>query len=362
MASIRLHEAPAAPPAGERAPADPVAPSRDSSSTPPYCIGITHRFRRPLPLRYPAVRRAARPCTPPLGALHMTDLVPETDLLGRGYARPDVLASTAWVAEHLDDPGVRIVESNEDLLLYPSRHIPGAVQVDWAHDLNHPVVRDYVDRAGFERLLSSIGCTRDTTVVFYGDKNNWWACYAFWVFQLFGHANAKILNGGRKKWIDEGRPLSKEMPSYPATTYKAQERADYKIRAFRDQVLAHVQTAAPLVDVRSPKEYSGELLHMEAYPNEGALRGGHIPGAKSIPWAKAVNDDGTFKSVEDLKQLYEKENGFAPNQNIIAYCRIGERSSHTWFVLTYLLGYPNVRNYDGSWTEWGNLVGAPIEK
>ncbi|MGQ0602376.1 MAG: sulfurtransferase [Anaerolineales bacterium] len=278
------------------------------------------------------------------------------------YARPEYLVDTQWVVDHLNDPKVRIVESDEDILLYDQGHIPGAVNIDWVNDLNDKVRRDYLSKDGFEQLLSSRGIANDTTVVFYGDKNNWWATYAFWVFQLFGHANAKIINGGRKKWLDEGRPTSKETPSYPKTDYKAQERADYKIRAFRDQVLAHVLGQAPLVDVRSPKEYSGELLHMEAYPNEGALRGGHIPGAKSIPWAKAANEDGTFKSVEELKQLYEKENGFAPNQNIIAYCRIGERSSHTWFVLTYLLGYPNVRNYDGTWTEWGTLVGAPIEK
>lgn len=278
------------------------------------------------------------------------------------YAHPEFLVSTQWVADHLNDPKVRIVESDEDILLYDQGHIPGAVMIDWQQDLNDRVRRDYLSKEDFERLLSAKGIANDTTVVFYGDKNNWWACYAFWVFQLFGHTNARIMNGGRKKWIDEGRPLSTETPSYPATTYKAQERADYKIRAFRDQVMVHVLAQAPLVDVRSPKEFTGELLHMEAYPQEGALRGGHIPGAKNIPWARAVNDDGTFKSVEELKQIYEVENGFAPDQNIIAYCRIGERSSHTWFVLTYLLGYPNVRNYDGSWTEWGNLVGAPIEK
>jgi thiosulfate/3-mercaptopyruvate sulfurtransferase len=278
------------------------------------------------------------------------------------YAHPEFLVSTQWVAGHLNDPNVRLVESDEDILLYDQGHIPGAVMIDWQQDLNDRVRRDYLGKDGFDKLLSSKGIANDTTVVFYGDKNNWWACYAFWVFQLFGHANAKILNGGRKKWIDEGRLLSKETPSYPATTYKAQERADYKIRAFRDQVLAHVNAQAPLVDVRSPKEYTGELLHMEAYPQEGALRGGHIPGAKNIPWARAVNDDGTFKSAEELKQIYEAEHGFAPDQNIVAYCRIGERSSLTWFVLTYLLGYPNVRNYDGSWTEWGNLVGAPIER
>lgn len=278
------------------------------------------------------------------------------------YSRPDYLVDTQWVADHLTDPHVRIVESDEDILLYDQGHVPGAVMIDWVQDLNDRVRRDYLGKEGFEKLLGAKGIGNGTTVVFYGDKNNWWATYAFWVFQLFGHTNAKIMNGGRKKWIDENRPLSKETPSHSTTTYHAQERTDYKIRAFRDQVLTHVNARGPLVDVRSPKEYTGELLHMEQYPQEGALRGGHIPGAKSIPWAKAVNEDGTFKSVEELKQLYEKENGFSPEQNIIAYCRIGERSSHTWFVLTYLLGYPNVRNYDGSWTEWGNLVGAPIEK
>lgn len=282
--------------------------------------------------------------------------------MSASYAHPEYLVDTQWVADHLNDPKVRIVESDEDILLYDQGHIPGAVMIDWQQDLNDRIRRDYLSKEDFERLLSSKGIANDTTVVFYGDKNNWWACYAFWVFQLFGHTNARIMNGGRKKWIDEGRPLSKETPSYPPTNYKAQERADYKIRAFRDQVMAHVLARGPLVDVRSPKEFTGELIHMEAYPQEGALRGGHIPGAKNIPWARAVNDDGTFKSVEELKQIYEVENGLSPDQNIIAYCRIGERSSHTWFVLTYLLGYPNVRNYDGSWTEWGNLVGAPIEK
>lgn len=278
------------------------------------------------------------------------------------YAHPEALVDTQWVKAHLNDPKVRIVESNEDILLYDQGHIPGAVQIDWIADLNDKVRRDYLSKEDFEKLASSKGIANDTTVVFYGDKNNWWATYALWVFQLFGHTNVKVLNGGRKKWIDEGNELSKDVPNYPATQYKAQARTDYKIRAHRDQVLAHVNAHGPLVDVRSPKEYSGELLHMEAYPNEGALRGGHIPNAKSVPWAKAVNDDATFKSPEDLKKLYEEENGLSADQNIIAYCRIGERSSHTWFVLTYLLGYPNVRNYDGSWTEYGNLVGVPIEK
>ncbi len=278
------------------------------------------------------------------------------------YARPDVLVETDWLAEHLNDSNLRVVESDEDILLYDQGHIPNAVMIDWVADLNDKVRRDYLGREGFEALCARNGIGNDTTIIFYGDKNNWWACYAFWVFQLFGHTNAKILNGGRKKWIDEKRELSKAKPSLPAATYHAQERTDYKIRAFRDQVLAHVQAKGPLVDVRSPAEYTGELLHMEAYPQEGALRGGHIPGARSIPWGKAVKEDGTFKSADDLRDLYEKQNGLNADQNVIAYCRIGERSSHSWFVLTYLLGYPSVRNYDGSWTEWGNLVGAPIEK
>ncbi len=278
------------------------------------------------------------------------------------YARPEVLVETDWVAEHLADPNVRVVESDEDILLYDQGHVPGSVMVDWVGDLNDRVRRDYLDRAGFERLCAEKGIRNDTTVVFYGDKNNWWATYAFWVFQLFGHANARVMNGGRKKWIDEGRPLSKETPRHAAANYHAPERADYKIRAFRDQVLGHLQANKPLVDVRSAPEYSGELLHMEAYPNEGALRGGHIPGARNVPWGKAVKEDGTFKTPADLRRLYEQDNGLSADQDIIAYCRIGERSSHTWFVLTYLLGYPNVRNYDGSWTEYGNLVGVPIEK
>jgi thiosulfate/3-mercaptopyruvate sulfurtransferase len=281
----------------------------------------------------------------------------------RGYAQPNVLVSTDWVAEHPHDPAIRLVESNEDPLLYASGHIPGAVQVDWTRDLNDPLRRDYLDRAGFEALMSRNGIAQDTTVVFYGDKNNWWAAYAFWVFQLFGHTNARIMDGGRAKWEKEGRPLTREVPHYEATDYHAPERDDATIRAFREQVLEHVKAGAPLVDVRSPGEYSGEKLHMPDYPQEGALRGGHIPGAKSVPWARAVNpDDGTFKSADELRAIYEQEQGLSPEQDIIAYCRIGERSSHTWFVLTYLLGYPQVRNYDGSWTEWGNLVGVPIEK
>ncbi len=279
-----------------------------------------------------------------------------------GFAHPEVLVSTEWVAEHLNDPKIRLVESDEDVLLYEIGHIPGAVKIDWHTDLQDPVRRDYLDRRHFEQLLSEKGIANDTTVVFYGDKNNWWACYAFWVFQLFGHPDCRIMDGGRTKWVDEGRPLTKDVPHYAATSYQAAERDDHRIRAFRDEVMQHIQTRGPLVDVRSPQEYSGDLLHMPGYPQEGALRGGHIPGAKNVPWGRAVRPDGTFKSADDLRAIYEQEQGLRPDDNVIAYCRIGERSSHTWFVLTYLLGYQDVRNYDGSWTEWGNLVGAPIEK
>jgi thiosulfate/3-mercaptopyruvate sulfurtransferase len=282
--------------------------------------------------------------------------------MSNGYANPDVLVSTDWVAQHLNDPKVRLVESNEDVLLYDTGHIPGAVNIDWHADLNDPMVRDYVNPQQFAALLSRNGISPDTTVVFYGDKNNWWASYAFWVFQLFGHKNAKLMNGGRMKWVAEGRELSKERPNYPAANYPVPARDDSKIRAFREDVLKHQAAGKPLVDVRSPGEYRGELLHMADYPQEGAVRGGHIPGAKSVPWARAANPDGTFKSAEDLRAIYEGEQGLKSSDDIVAYCRIGERSSHSWFVLTYLLGYPNVRNYDGSWTEWGNSVRVPIER
>jgi thiosulfate/3-mercaptopyruvate sulfurtransferase len=281
----------------------------------------------------------------------------------RGYAHGEVLVSTGWVADHLNDPSVRIIESNEDLLLYPSGHIPGAVQVDWTADLNDQVRRDYLSREAFEALASRIGITPETTIVFYGDKNNWWACYAFWVFQLFGHTAARVMDGGRLKWEQEGREMTREVPRHPATTYRARERQDGPHRAFRNEVMAHVRSKGQLVDVRSPEEYSGARMHMPDYPNEGALRGGHIPGAKSIPWARAINPgDGTFKTAGELHDIYVQEQALKPADATIAYCRIGERSSHTWFVLKYLLGFTNVRNYDGSWTEWGNLVGAPIEK
>jgi thiosulfate/3-mercaptopyruvate sulfurtransferase len=286
-----------------------------------------------------------------------------TRIEDRGYAHPEMLVSTDWVAEHLNDPGVRIVESNEDPLLYPSGHIPGAVEVDWTRDLNDPLVRDYLGREGFQRLVRRIGVTPKTAVVFYGDKSNWWSCYALWVFRLFGHTNARIMDGGRLKWTKEGRPLSREVPAVPASDHTPPERDDKSERVFRDGVLAHLRAKGALIDVRSPEEYRGERLHMPDYPNEGALRGGHIPGAKSVPWSRAVNaEDGTFKTADELRAIYCDGAGLRAEDDIIAYCRIGERSSHTWFVLKHLLGFQRVRNYDGSWTEWGNLVGVPIER
>jgi thiosulfate/3-mercaptopyruvate sulfurtransferase len=280
----------------------------------------------------------------------------------KGYKHGDVLVSTDWVAENLGDTdNIRLVESNEDLLLYSTGHIQNAVHIDWIADLNDAIRRDYLDETKFAELMAKNGISNDTTVVFYGDKNNWWACYALWVFKLFGHDDCRVMDGGRKKWLDEGREVTKEVPSFPRAEYKTAARADYKIRAFRDQVMEHLQAGQPLVDVRSPQEFSGELLHMPGSPQEGALRGGHIKGAKNVPWSRAVAEDGTFKTADELRAIYEKEQGLSPDNNVIAYCRIGERSSHTWFVLTYLLGYPSVRNYDGSWTEWGNLVGVPIE-
>ncbi|HRI42805.1 MAG TPA: sulfurtransferase [Fimbriimonadaceae bacterium] len=280
----------------------------------------------------------------------------------RGYVHPEVLVTTDWLAGHLDDPTIRIVESNEDPLLYTAAHIPGAVEVDWVRDLNDPVRRDYLDRDDFADLMNRCGIGNETTVVFYGDKNNWWATYAFWVFHLFGHQHLRILDGGRIKWEAEGRPMTTDIPQYPPAEYHAHMRNDRTDRAMRDQVVEHVARHLKLVDVRSPDEYSGLRTHMEGYPNEGALRGGHIPGARNIPWARAVNPDATFKSADDLRAIYHDEAEVREGEDVIVYCRIGERSSHTWFVLKYLLGYRHVRNYDGSWTEWGNLVGVPIEK
>jgi thiosulfate/3-mercaptopyruvate sulfurtransferase len=267
------------------------------------------------------------------------------------------------VAEHLDDPNVRIVESNEDVLLYDTGHIPGAVHIDWRADLQDDEIRDYVSPEGFAEVCSKNGIAPQTTCVFYGDKSNWWACYALWAFKLFGHDNVKIMDGGRAKWKAEGREFTREKPSYPRSEYPVPPgRRDEQIRAFFDQALGHMKAGLPLVDVRSPGEFRGEITHMPEYPQEGVLRGGHIPGAKSKPWAAAANEDGTFKSRGELEAIYREGLGLQPDDDIIAYCRIGERSSHTWFVLNYLLGYKNVRNYDGSWTEWGNMVRAPIEK
>ena len=280
----------------------------------------------------------------------------------KGYVKPEVLVTTDWVAEHLNDPKVRILESDEDVLLYDLGHIPGAQKIDWHTDLNDSLVRDYVSKEQFQTLLRRLGIDDSTTVVFYGDKSNWWATYAFWVFQLFGFTNTKVVDGGRGKWEAEGRPFSTEVPKYPATQYVAKERDDSKIRAFKEETLKHSQGKKPLIDVRSPDEFSGRKLHLPEYPQEGVLRGGHVPGARNVPWARAANNDGTFKDADSLRVIYEREAGLEPGDNVITYCRIGERSSHTWFVLTYLLGYPRVRNYDGSWTEWGNAVGLPIEK
>lgn len=276
------------------------------------------------------------------------------------YAHPEVLVSPEWVEQHLDDPRVRLVETDEDPALYFMGHIPGAVEIGWHNQLNDPLTRDFIGVEAFEDLCARSGIANDTTLVFYGDKSNWWACYAFWIFKLFGHEDCRVLNGGYKYWKDSGRPMVKEVPSHPRTAYKAQPVDQATIRAFREDVLAQSQSGKPLFDVRSPKEYTGELLHMEDYPQEGTLRGGHIPGARSVPWGRAVNEDGTFKSADELRAIYEGECGVTPADDVIAYCRIGERSSLTWFVLKYLLGYPNTRNYDGSWLEWGNLVRAPI--
>ncbi len=292
-----------------------------------------------------------------------TKTIPVTPIDQRGYAHPEVLVSTQWVADHLKDPKVRLVESNEDLLLYNTGHIPGAVKIDWVTQLNDQLTRDYLDSGKMQELLRSLGVDQDTTVVFYGDKNNWWATYALWVFRLFGIDRLRIMDGGRALWEKEGRPMTRDAARYPAGNITVAAREDSKIRAFRDQVLEHVKAKKGLVDVRSPEEFRGERMHMPDYPNEGALRGGHIPGARSIPWGRAINPDThTFRPAAELKTIYQEENGLKPTDDVIAYCRIGERSSHSWFALTYLLGYDKVRNYDGSWTEWGNSVRVPIEK
>ncbi|WP_043500463.1 sulfurtransferase [Georgenia sp. SUBG003] len=274
------------------------------------------------------------------------------------YAHPERLVSTEWLARHLGTDGLVVVESDEDVLLYETGHVPGAVKVDWHLDLNDPVARDYVDGEGFARLMSAKGVTRESTVVLYGDKNNWWAAYALWVFTLFGHPDVRLLDGGRAKWQAEGREMTTQTPAPAPTEYPVVERDDSRIRAFKEDVLEFL--GGQLVDVRSQPEYTGERTHMPDYPQEASLRGGHIPGARSVPWARAANEDGTFKNREELAAIYEREQGLLPQQPVVAYCRIGERSSHTWFVLQHLLGFGDVRNYDGSWTEWGNAVRVPI--
>ena len=279
-----------------------------------------------------------------------------------GYAHPGMLVTTDWLAEHLDDPNVIPVESNEDPLLYDTGHIPGAVNLDWHLDLNDPLIRDYLQSDAFSSVMGSKGISPDSTLVFYGDNFNWWATYALWVVSLFGHRDVRVLDGGRMKWEAEGRTLTTDPTERAAVDYPSVSRDDTRIRAFLPAVLDHSKASAPLIDVRSPEEFRGERLHMPGYPNEGSTRGGHVPNASSVPWKRAANDDGTFKDSGELRGIYESEVGLQAGDEVITYCRIGERSSHTWFVLTHLLGFENVRNYDGSWTEYGNTVGVPIEK
>jgi thiosulfate/3-mercaptopyruvate sulfurtransferase len=294
----------------------------------------------------------------------------DTDPKLASYAHPEILVTAGWLQDRLDNPRHRedlvVVESDEDVLLYETGHIPGAVKVDWHTELQDAVTRDYLDGERFAELMSRKGISRDSTVVFYGDASNWWAAYALWVFSLFGHPDVRLLDGGRAKWVADDRPLTRDKPQLQATTYPVVARDDSAIRAFREDVEAHLRAhrtgGGALVDVRSPGEFRGELLHLPDYPQEGALRGGHIPGARNVPWKRAVRDDGTFLPAAELRAIYEREQGLRRDDDVIAYCRIGERSSHTWFVLRHLLGYPRVCNYDGSWTEWGNLVRAPIEK
>ncbi len=273
---------------------------------------------------------------------------------------PEVLVNTDWVAQHLGDESIRLVEVDVDTTAYESGHIPGAIGFNWQTQLQHRVRRDIISREEFEQLLSESGISNDHTVILYGDNNNWFAAYAFWLFSIYGHEKLYLMDGGRKKWLAEGRPLTTEVPRYPRTRYQAEE-PDWTLRAYSAQVMQAIgNPQVALVDVRSPQEFTGEVIAPPGM-TETAQRGGHIPGAVNIPWAQAVNEDGTFKTVDELRALYASK-GVTPDKEVIAYCRIGERSSHTWFVLRHLLGYPHVRNYDGSWTEWGNLVGAPIER
>jgi len=279
----------------------------------------------------------------------------------KGYAFPEALVDADWVEAHLEDPNVRLIEVDVDTKSYAESHIPGAVAFNWVKELQEQIVRSPISKEKLESLLSHAGVTTDTTIVLYGDNNNWFAAWALWILKYYGHEDVRLLDGGRIKWLADGRATTSEVPSYAHTSYKASEPHKH-IRAFRDEVLSELgRSGLALVDVRSPGEYSGELLAPANLPQEGAQRGGHIPGAANIPWASTVREDATFKSAEELKALYGGK-GVTPDKDVIAYCRIGERSSHSWFVLRYLLGYENVRNYDGSWTEWGSLIGAPIEK
>jgi thiosulfate/3-mercaptopyruvate sulfurtransferase len=283
---------------------------------------------------------------------------PETNEKFSEYAHPERLVSTDWLEANLGTPGLVVVESDEDVLLYETGHIPGAVKIDWHTDLNDPVERDYISGAQFAELMGSRGIERDTTVVIYGDKSNWWAAYTLWVFTLFGHDDVRLLDGGRAKWEAEGRSYVTDRPTAKATSYPTVERDDSTIRAFKDEVLAHI--GKPLIDVRSPEEYSGQRTTAPSYPEEGSLRAGHIPTAVNVPWGKAAAEDGTFRPLAELNSLYRGDASIGDADDVIAYCRIGERSSHTWFVLTHLLGIDHVRNYDGSWTEWGSAVRVPI--
>lgn len=276
------------------------------------------------------------------------------------YAHPERLVTSQWLEEHRGTDGVVVMESNEDVLLYETGHIPGAVKIDWHTELNDPVLRDYLDGEQFAKLMSAKGVSRDDTIVLYGDKSNWWAAYTLWVFSLFGHEDVRLLNGGRDKWLAENREVTREVATRETTEYPVVQRDDTALRAYKEDVLEHL--GKPLIDVRSLEEYTGERTHMPAYPEEGALRGGHIPTAQSVPWAKAAEEDGTFKSLEELREVYADGAGVDGTEPVITYCRIGERSSHTWFVLTHLMGVDNVKNYDGSWTEWGSAVRVPIVK
>jgi thiosulfate/3-mercaptopyruvate sulfurtransferase len=279
----------------------------------------------------------------------------------KGYAHPEAIVDADWVEAHLNDPNVRLIEVDVDTSAYEQGHIPGAVGFNWQKELQDQVIRAPISKEQLEELLSRAGVSNDTTIVLYGDNNNWFAAWAFWLLKYYGHKDVRLLDGGRVKWLAEKRPLTTEVPSYPRSEYHAEE-PHREVRAFRDEVLSRLgKSGVALVDVRSPGEYSGELLAPPNLPQEGAQRGGHIPGAVNVPWASAVREDGTFKSADELRSIYESK-GVTPDKEVIAYCRIGERSSHTWFALRYLLGYPDVRNYDGSWTEWGSLVGVPIEK